>query len=149
MPDRQNDSGLDAVDQKLVELLGANARMTLTALAQAVSLSRMAVQGRLARLERDRVIVGYRAVLGETLEHGALGAVLSVVFDQRPCFPVVKKFRDWPEITNYYSVTGPVDAFVVVKVKAASDLADLIDRMSAVEGVGSVQASVMLRPDTN
>ena len=149
MPDRQNDSHLDAVDQKLVELLCADARMTLTAIAQAVSLSRTAVQGRLARLERDRVIVGYRAVLGEKLEEGTLGAVLSVVFNQRPCFPVVERFRDWPEITNYYSVTGPVDAFVVVKVKGAPALAELIDRMSAVDGVGSVQAAVMLRPDTN
>jgi DNA-binding Lrp family transcriptional regulator len=147
-PDRQNDS-LDATDQKLVELLTRNARLTLTALAREVNLSRTAVQGRMARLERDRVIVGYRAVLAERLEEGALGAVLSVTFTQRPCFPVVKKFRDWPEITNYYSVTGPVDAYVVVKVKGAQELAELIDRMSAVPGVGEVRSAVMLKPDTN
>ena len=147
--DRQNDGGLDAVDQKLVELLTQNARMTLTALAREVSLSRTAVQARMARLERDRVIVGYRAVLSEKIEDGALGAVLSVVFNQRPCFPVVERFRDWPEIANYYSVTGPVDAFVVVKVKGAPELSELIDRLSAVPGVESVRSAVMLHRDFN
>jgi DNA-binding Lrp family transcriptional regulator len=148
MSDRQNVS-LDAMDRKLVELLSADARMTLTALAQAVGLSRTAVQGRMARLERDRVIVGYRAVLGERIEDGALGAVLSLVFNQRPCFPVVERFRDWPEIVNYYSVTGPVDAFVVVKVRNTDALAELIDRMSAVQGVGEVRSAVMLHADFN
>jgi DNA-binding Lrp family transcriptional regulator len=149
MSHRQNGGDLDVIDEKLVGLLVANARMTLTALAHAVSLSRTAVQARIARLERERTIVGYRAILGERLEEDSLGAVLSVTFNKRPCFPVVEKFRDWPEITNYYSVTGPVDAFVVVKVRNAQDLSRLIDQMSAIDGIGRVSSAVMLHGDSN
>ena len=147
MDDRQNGGGRDAIDEKLIALLGRNARMTLTALAQAVALSRTAVQARIARLERDKVIVGYRAVLGEGAEDNSLRAVLSVTFSQRPCSPVVDKFRDWTEITHYYSVTGPVDAFMVIRVRNAQALSQLVDKLSAIPGVGSVRSAVMLKED--
>jgi Lrp/AsnC family transcriptional regulator, leucine-responsive regulatory protein len=147
MTDRQIGGGRDAIDDKLIALLCRNARMTLTALAQGVSLSRTAVQARMARLERDKVIVGYRAVMGERTDDESLSAVLSVTFSQRPCFPVVEKFRDWPEIAHYYSVTGPLDAYVVVKVKNAQDLSRFVDRLSAVPGVGAVRSAVVLKAD--
>ena len=120
--------------------------MTLTALAHAVGLSRTAVQARIGRLERDKVIVAYRAVLGEAApDDGGLGAILSVTFSQRPCFPVVAKFRHWPEIVQYFSVTGPIDAYAVVRVKTPQALAELIDRLSAVPGVAAVSSAVMLK----
>ena len=140
---RQFESGRDAIDERLIALLSSNARMTLTALAREVSLSRTAVQARIARLERDKVILGYRAVIGESEE--GLGAMLSIVFSQRPCYPIVAKFRHWPEIVHHYSVTGPVDAYVQVRVKDAQALAELVDRFSALPGVASASSAVMLR----
>jgi DNA-binding Lrp family transcriptional regulator len=143
--DRQTESVLDAIDERLIALLSANARMTLTALAHSVSLSRTAVQARIARLERDNVILGYRAVIGEGRDEAGLGAMLSIVFSQRPCHPIVAKFRHWPEIVHYYSVTGPVDAYVLVRVKDTEALAELVDRFSALAGVASASSAVMLR----
>jgi len=144
---RQTETRRDAIDERLIALLRKNARMSLTALAQAVSLSRTAVQARIARLERDKVILGYRAEIGEGLDGGGLGAVLSIVFSQRPCHPVVAKFRHWPEIVRYYSVTGPVDAYVQVRVEHAQALAELVDRFSALPGVASASSAVMLRAE--
>ena len=143
----QTESRRDAIDERLIALLRKNARMTLTALAQSVSLSRTAVQARMAKLERDKVILGYRAEIGEGLDGEGLGAMLSIVFSQRPCHPVVAKFRHWPEIVRYYSVTGPVDAYVQVRVKHAQALAELVDRFSALPGVASASSAVMLRAE--
>ena len=144
MADRRIGGVRDSVDERLISLLRRNARMTLTALARELSLSRTAVQARMARLERDRVILGYQALVSD--DEG-LGAVLSLTFSQRPCFPVVEKFRHWPEITNYYSVTGPNDAYVVVRVSDALALSQLVDRLSALAGVGSVRSAVVLKAD--
>lgn len=144
---RQSASGRDAIDERLIALLQTNARMSLTALARSVSLSRTAVQARIARLERDRIILGYRAVIGEGRDDGGLRAMISVVFSQRPCHPVVERFRQWPEVVQYYSVTGPIDAYLLVRVKHAQALADLVDRICALPGVGSASSAVMLRAD--
>lgn len=152
MTDRQIGGVRDSIDERLISLLSQNARMTLTALARELALSRTAVQARMARLERDKVIVGYRAVIGGKAngrEEDGLKAVLSVTFSQRPCFPVVEKFRHWPEIDHYYSVTGPLDAYVVVRVNNAQALSQLVDRLSAIAGVASVRSAVVLKSDSN
>jgi Lrp/AsnC family leucine-responsive transcriptional regulator len=143
--DRQTEGGRDSIDERLIALLRTNARMTLTALAHSVSLSRTAVQARIARLERDNVIVGYRAVIGEGGDVDGLGAMISLTFSQRPCHPIVAKFRQWPEIVHYYLVTGAVDAYVLVRVKDSRALAELVDRFSALQGVASASSAVMLR----
>ena len=144
---RQNARGRDAIDERLIALLRQNARMSLTALSRAVSLSRTAVQARIARLERDGVILGYQAIVREEDHGDELRAILSLVFSQRPCKPVVAKSRHWPEIEHYYSVTGPVDAYVSVRVRDAQALAELVDRFSAVPGVASASSAVMLKVD--
>src|SRR5262249_26272402 len=124
--------------------LRRDARQSLTALSKAVNLSRTAVQARIARLEREQVITGYRAVVAEPAGAETLGAVLSVVVSRHPCRPVVETFRDWPEIAHYYSVTGPVDAFIVVRVKNAQELSQVIHRLSGLDGVASVGSAVLL-----
>jgi DNA-binding Lrp family transcriptional regulator len=144
MDDRRIDGRRDAIDDKLVALLRQNARLSLTALSKAAGLSRTAVQARIARLERTGVIVGYQALLGAAVARTGVGAVLLITFSQRPCAPVVAKFRHWPEIEAYYSVTGPVDAFVVVKVASTQALSALINNLSAIAGVESVQSAVIL-----
>jgi Lrp/AsnC family leucine-responsive transcriptional regulator len=136
--------GRDAFDEKLIALLCQNARMTLTALAKAVALSRTAVQARIARLERDKIIVGYRAQLGEVHDIRSVGAVLCITFSQRPCAPVVAKFRHWPEIEAFYSVTGPIDAYVVVKVESTHALSALVHKLSAMPGVAAVNSAVII-----
>jgi DNA-binding Lrp family transcriptional regulator len=145
LDDSRIEGGRDAIDQRLIALLRDDARMTLTALARSVSLSRTAVQARMARLERDGIILGYRAVVRESQREEGLGAVVSLVFSERPCKPVVARFRHWPEIEHYYSVTGPVDSYVVVRVKDAEALAKLVDRFSATPGVAQASSAVMLR----
>lgn len=142
---RRNGGLRDALDEKLLALLGENARLTLTALAQKLSLSRTAVQGRIARLEREGVILGYRAVVAGPPETEGVGAVLSLTFTQRPCAPVVEQFRHWPEIAAYYSVTGLPDAYMIVRVGDGQALSALVDRLSAIPGVGKVQSAMVLK----
>lgn len=150
--DRRFAGARDALDDRLIALLCDDARMTLTALAQKLSLSRTAVQARMARLERDGVIAGYRAVLGARADPAAdegLEAILGLTYTQRPCAPVVAGFRQWPEVTRYYSVTGPVDGYLVARVAGAAELSALVDRLSAHPGVGAVISAVVLKRDVS
>jgi len=141
---RQIGGRRDAIDEKPLAVLSRNARATLTALSKAVSLSRTAVQARIARLERDGVIVGYRAMLGQSRREATVGAILSITFSQHPCAPIVAKFKDWPEIEAYYSVTGPIDGYMVVRVASTRDLAGIVQRLSATNGVALVSSAVII-----
>lgn len=136
-------NALDAVDRKLLRLVQENARRPTAALAKDLGLSRTAVQARLARLERDRVIVGYSAVVATPGGEGLM-AMVSLRLGVRPCRLVLDQLRTWPEIAQGYSVSGSVDAFLIVKVASPAELSALADRLQAVNGVDEVETAVIL-----
>ena len=55
--------GMDAIDRKILAVLQAEGRLTVTELAQRVSLSVAPCHRRVRELERTKVIRGYRAVI--------------------------------------------------------------------------------------
>lgn len=137
------ESRLDPTDQALVRLLRSNARLPISALAREVNLSRTAVQARIGRLERDGVLIGYQALLGQDVEAG-LRAIVALRIGVRPCRIVLDKLRAWPEIIQGYSTAGDTDAVLIVRVTSTSALSELSDRVSLIEGVDGVVTTLIL-----
>ncbi|MBT8460121.1 MAG: winged helix-turn-helix transcriptional regulator, partial [Boseongicola sp.] len=52
---------LDRTDQKILDIMSSDARISMTELARKVSLSKTPVMARLKRLEEQGVIQGYAA----------------------------------------------------------------------------------------
>lgn len=135
---------LDVTNQRLVGLLRDNARMTATALGKVLGISRTAVQDRIIRLERLGVIAGYTIVLHPDIEAGMHKAILLIMIEVRPCEPVLRKIRRLPDITICYSVSGAIDAIAIARVRSSTGVSVLIDDIAAIDGVGSVQSSMVL-----
>ena len=140
----RNDGELDAIDRKLLALLQVDARASFTALARDAGLSRTAIQERMARLEREGVILGYSVRLADRPKAPAIRAMLSLRIRTRPCATVLDRFRSWPEIVACYSLAGPVDAMLLVETEDAAALSGLVDRLSAVPGVGEIETAPIL-----
>ncbi|KUL96036.1 hypothetical protein DK26_08415 [Bosea sp. WAO] len=140
----RNDGELDAIDRKLLALLEIDARASFTALAREAGLSRTALQERMARLERDGVILGYTVRLADRQKAPTTRAMLSLRIRTRPCATVLDRFRNWPEILACYSLAGPVDAMLIVETEGPQALSQLVDRLSAVPGVGEIETAPIL-----
>lgn len=126
---------LDETDRKLVALLRHDARRTATSLARALNLSRTAVQARIARLERDGIIQGYSATIAPDVVAG-VQALVTLCLAVRPCWRITDPLLSWPEVERIYAIAGDWDAVLVVS--------DLADRLRAVEGIASVETTVIL-----
>src|SRR3546814_273459 len=63
MKDRSSIVDLDEFDRKLLAILGQNGRITFTALAQQVGLSKTPCQQRVKRMQESGLIVGFRAIV--------------------------------------------------------------------------------------
>ncbi len=140
----RNDGELDAIDRKLLALLQADARASFTALARDAGLSRTAIQERMAKLERDGVILGYTVRIADRPKAPTTRAMLSLRIRTRPCAAVLDRFRNWPEVVACYSLAGPVDAMLIVEAEDAPALSRLVDRLSAVPGVGGIETAPIL-----
>ena len=56
-------NGLDQLDQKIVELLIGNARMSYSEIGDQVGISRVAVKSRIQALEERGIIEGYTTIV--------------------------------------------------------------------------------------
>jgi Lrp/AsnC family transcriptional regulator, leucine-responsive regulatory protein len=118
---------LDTTDLRLLTELQDNARLSLAELGRRVGLSAPAVTERLARLERDEVILGYRALLNPR----ALGYTLSAVIRIRPAprqlHEVAQLARDTPEVVDCRRITGEDCFTMTAHVRSVEHLEEVID----------------------
>lgn len=121
---------LDGTDLEIIELLRRDARMTLAAIGQRVSLSAPAVRRRISRLEELGVIVGYTV----ELDHARLGQPIEAFVELR--FVGTTKVADiagvaegLTEIEAIYTTAGDPDAIVHVRVADVADLTRTIDQL--------------------
>lgn len=120
---------LDAVDERILTTLVANARTTVAELARAVKLSAPSVADRVKRLEEAGVIKGYTAEISPE----AIGLPISVWLRIRPVpgqlQKVVELLRGIPEITECDRVTGE-DCFLArAHLASVVELERIIDRI--------------------
>lgn len=96
---------MDAIDQKLLNLLGENSRMSLKQLSALVELSRTATTERIRKLEQSGDIVGY--TIRRADEEAA--TLLFVSTYEASCESLATRFHNIPEIRAMRSLAGDID----------------------------------------
>jgi Lrp/AsnC family transcriptional regulator, leucine-responsive regulatory protein len=132
---------VDRVDRRILEELQADARLSFNELSRRVRLSAPAVAERVRRLETTGVITGYHARVEPSRVGRPVEAV--VVMD---CYGPTCVLRDpdvatWPEVRQFFRVTGHGCSVLVVAVPSMSDFEELIDRLA---GYGRPSSSMVL-----
>ena len=124
---RYENGPLDAIDAKLLEALGANARISNAELARLVGLSSPSVAERIKRMEEAGVIKGY----GLRIDPAALGLPIAAWLRVRPVPGQLKKVAEilqgLPEIVACDRITGE-DCFLArAHVGSVGELERVID----------------------
>ena len=125
-----NGTVLDASNLRILEELSQEARLSLAELGRRVGLSAPAVAERVARLEAEGVITGYRA----QVDPRALGLHLGVVIRVRPAARMIDKVaavaREAHEVVLCERITGDDCFWMRAHVRDVDHLEDLIDRFT-------------------
>ncbi len=140
---------MDRIDRQIITELQANARLSITDLAEAVGLTPTPCTRRLARLEAEGVITGYTARVDQT----KLGLPLTVfifVELERQSHDTLRNFetaiRRFDEIVECHLMTGTRD--ILLKV-VAPDLRAfdrfLEDHLVHIPGIRATRSSFSLR----
>lgn len=140
---------LDRTDIALLAELQRGGRLTNAELAERVHLSPSACLRRVQRLERDEVIVGYRAeVSAERLGIG-LQAFVRVQLRQHDAETVARFaacVNAWDEVTACHALTGEMDYLLHIAVRDLEHFSRfLLDRLLSDTAVADVNSSFVLR----
>ena len=126
---RKGNTGLDALDARILAALAKDARTSVAELARLVGLSPPSVAERVRRLEEAGVIEGYTV----SIDPAALGLMVAAWLRVRPIpvelSAVAETLRSLPEIVECDRVTGE-DCFVArAHVRSIQDLERMIDQI--------------------
>jgi DNA-binding Lrp family transcriptional regulator len=143
MPDYAGDMIKD-VDERLLALLSENARDSVAQLGRKLGLSRTTVQGRIERLERQGIIVGYTVRLASDYERGLVRAHVMITALPKYARQVEKGLRGLVNVKTLHSVSGHFDMIAVVTASTIAELDAVIDRIGEMEGVERTMSSIIL-----
>ncbi len=140
---------LDRIDLVLLAELQRNGRLTNAELAERVHLSPSACLRRVQRLERDGVIVGYRAELGAERLGIGLQAFVRVQLKHHDTAAVAgfaRLVEGWDEVVACHALTGDMDYLLQVAVRDLEHFSRfLLDQLLNQPAVEDVNSSFVLR----
>ena len=97
---------MDAIDKKILSLLGQNARIPLKQIAAQVFLSPPAVSARIERMERSGIITGYRATVAPEKLGFHITAFVNVVLPPERQEAFYDYIRHCSSVMECYHVAG-------------------------------------------
>ncbi len=132
---------MDKLDEKIIELLTRDARMTYKQIAEEVKLTSPAVKARITKLEEAGIIKGY----GLKLDYHALGytvtAFISVMIDKEEKERFLTFVQNSPNVIDCYGITG--EYFALLKVRFRSTM-ELDNFLTEIQVFGETKTNIVL-----
>jgi DNA-binding Lrp family transcriptional regulator len=135
---------LDELDRRLIALLQADARTAAADLARQLGVARTTVLARLARLEKQGVIVGYTVRLAHEEGDQGVEAYVGISVQPRAGAGVTARLASLPELRQLSSVSGEFDYLALLRTDSTARLDALLDEIGGFEGVLRTTTSVVL-----
>lgn len=136
---------MDAIDQRIVASLIADARSSYAEIGAAVSLSAPAVKRRVDRLRASGVIRGYTAVIDPAAVGWTTEAFVELYCTGRTTpAQISEATRRHPEVVAAYTVSGAADALVHLRAADVSHLEQTLERLRAEPFVTSTRSMIVL-----
>ena len=136
---------MDAVDQRIIALLVADARASYAEIGSKVSLSAPAVKRRVDRLRAGGVIKGFTAVIEPSAVGWTTEAFVELFCTGRTTpAQITVAARRHPEVVAAYTVSGQADALVHLRAADIGHLEQALERLRAEPFVTSTRSAIVL-----
>lgn len=139
---------MDAIDQKIIELLKKNAKLGMKELATMVGLTTTPTYERVRRLERSGIITGYTVQLNKKLMGMNLQVLCQVSLKEHN-LGLLQKFEqkvvEFPEVIQCYHIAGDHDYILLIEVKDMDEYESFLrERLATIPSIGNVQSSFVM-----
>ncbi|MEQ3514422.1 Lrp/AsnC family transcriptional regulator [Pseudoalteromonas sp. BZB3] len=134
---------MDKFDKQIIAELKKDARQSVSAIADTVSLSRSAVTERIKKLEHSGVIRGYQVLLSESQKIG-VSAYFEIQHKCARCSEVVPLFQAIPEVVTCRGITGDMDLLVFVQAESMQRLHEIREHLDAQPDFVKIKTHVVM-----
>ncbi|TCI90178.1 Lrp/AsnC family transcriptional regulator [Tenacibaculum sp. M341] len=136
---------LDNIDKKLINLLQNNSKQTTKQLSLQLGLSVTAVYERVKKLEREKIIANYVAIIDPKKVNKAFLVFCQVKLVQhsREYLSVFEKeILKLPEVAECFHISGDYDYILKIYVKDMEEYREfMVNKLTSIKHIGSTQSS--------
>lgn len=138
------------MNTKLLRLLEDDCTLTTAQLAAAADLDEETVKAEIAQMEKDRVILGYKAVVDwDRTQLESVTALIEVkVTPQRGdgFDRIAKRIYQYDEVESVFLMSGAFDFTVIISGRSLKEVAHFVgERLAPLEGVTGTATHFILR----
>lgn len=137
---------LDLIDRNLIGALRKNARLTVSALAKMLQVSRATVQNRMVRLERRGVITGYTALVSHSTQESVslVRALMNIELEGNVSQKIREALIKEPAVSAIHTTNGRWDFVVELQSPSLEAFDRVLARVRSLNGVAATETSILL-----
>jgi len=138
---------MDALDRKILIALQQSGRKSNAEMARELGVAPSTILERIRRLEENRQILGYRALIDPEALGLAVQGFVSVTLDRHDK-EYIRKFEEGIQniahVRACYHVTGRFDYLLYVVARDLAHLGELVkERIASIGGIGKVETFLL------
>jgi len=134
---------IDKIDEKILKNLMVDARVSARQLALKLGMSTVTILSRIKKLEKEKIIRGYTALIDHEKLGYDLTAIIEVVANKN-IVDIEEKVSKIENVCAVYDITGSTDTIIIAKFKERSKLSEFVKSLSAMANVDNTITHVVL-----
>lgn len=129
---------MDKKDEKILELLKEQGRISYTDIADEVGVSEGTVRNRVQKMQENEVIEKF------TVKTGSRGSKAVVMVSLETGRDIEKVLEDFPQKIQIMEVTGEYDLVLEIERPSNREINNLLDKIRSIDGVDSTETYMVL-----
>ncbi len=135
---------MDGIDQKIIEKLRENSRVSYKNISREVKISDVAVHKRIKNLEKRGVIKQFTVLVDQRKLDKETTAILMVKCDVGLAPEIAKKLAKNQDITEVYTTIGEYDMVAKIRTNDMNTLKELVEKkLRMTRGIHEIRTSVV------
>lgn len=134
---------MDRKDREIIFSLLKDARIPKLRIAEKLGVSETAVRKRIEKLENQKILLGYRAVV-DYKKTGFLASFTGIDVEPEQLWKVMNTLKDFEEILNLYLTSGDHTILAEIITESLDKMNELHEKITKISGVKRVCPAVIL-----
>jgi DNA-binding Lrp family transcriptional regulator len=134
----------DETDEKILKNLMVDARLSARQLALRLGMSTVTILSRIKKLEKEKIILGYTAIIDHEKLGYSLTAIIEVVAKNDKIVEIEDEISKFENVCGVYDITGSTDTLIIAKFKERSELSTFVKELAAISNVENTITHVVL-----
>lgn len=134
----------DELDEQIIDLLKEDARTSSRKIATKLKVSPATVAARIAKLEKNNLILGYEVAVDYSKMGRDFIALTELTIRKGALLEVQKKIAMMPGVESVYDITGNSDSMALCRCKNRTEYSALVKKILAIDNVERANTHVIL-----